>query len=73
MPSLKWKIMREYTRVTSNNAEISEIRDTEFLEGWESHAHAQTACTRPTLLTEGLGNEATSTLASTCNVIHVMF
>ena len=48
MPSLKRKIMREYTRVTYNNAEISE-RDTEFLECWENPAHAQTVCTRPSL------------------------
>ena len=38
----------EYTRVTYNNAEISE-RDTEFLECWENPAHAQTVCTRPSL------------------------
>ena len=48
MPSLKRKIMREYTRVTYNNAEISE-RDTEFLECWENPAHVQTVCTRPSL------------------------
>ena len=40
--------MPEYTRVTFNNAEISE-RDTEFLECWENPAHAQTVRTRPSL------------------------
>ena len=41
--------MENYARVTYNNAEISE-RDTEFLECWENPAHAQTVCTRPSLL-----------------------
>ena len=54
MPSLKRKIMREYTRVTYSNAEISE-RDTEFRECWGNPVHAQTVCTRPSLLVEGLG------------------
>ena len=40
--------MREYMRVTYNNAEISE-RDTEFLECWVNPAHAQTVCTRLSL------------------------
>ena len=57
MPSLKRKIMRDYTRVTYNNAEISK-RDTEFLECWENPAHAQTVCTRPSSPRGRPGNEA---------------